>query len=184
MCSANTPDSEVTLWRPTGPAERGLVAASRWRAWPARLPDQPIFYPVLNRWYATKIAREWNVPADGVGYDMCFNVRREYLDRYAVHQVGGGDVLEYWIPAEGLDEFNANIVGSITEQAEYRAPVADEEFTRAANVLGRPLPDAWQAYLQGASWFCCGWLPTQWYLSLNSPIEMLERIESGDFEFS
>jgi len=25
------------------------------------LPDQPIFYPVLNEDYATRIAREWNV---------------------------------------------------------------------------------------------------------------------------
>lgn len=39
-----------------------------WRVWPPRLPDQPIFFPVLNRWYATKIAREWNVTAEGVGY--------------------------------------------------------------------------------------------------------------------
>jgi hypothetical protein len=48
-------------WRPTGQQELDLVAASGWRGWPPRLPEQPIFYPVLNRWYATKIAREWNV---------------------------------------------------------------------------------------------------------------------------
>jgi hypothetical protein len=42
--------------------------ASGWRAWPPRLPEQPIFYPVLNEDYATKIAREWNVPHCGVGY--------------------------------------------------------------------------------------------------------------------
>src|SRR5207253_2519320 len=46
----------ITLWRPTGQAELDLVAASGWQAWPPRLPDQPIFYPVLNRWYATKSA--------------------------------------------------------------------------------------------------------------------------------
>ena len=38
----------VTLWRPTGPTELALVEGSGWRAWPPRLPDQPIFYPVLN----------------------------------------------------------------------------------------------------------------------------------------
>jgi hypothetical protein len=38
----------VTLWRPTGPKELALVEASEWRAWPPRLADQPIFYPVLN----------------------------------------------------------------------------------------------------------------------------------------
>ena len=45
----------VTLWRPTGPKELALVEASGWRAWPARLPDQPIFYPVLNEDYAVRI---------------------------------------------------------------------------------------------------------------------------------
>jgi hypothetical protein len=53
----------VTLWRPTGPEELALVEASGWRVWPPRLPDQPIFYPVLNQEYATMIARDWNVPA-------------------------------------------------------------------------------------------------------------------------
>jgi hypothetical protein len=47
----------VTLWRPTGPEELALVEASGWREWPPRLPGQPIFYPVLNEDYATKIAR-------------------------------------------------------------------------------------------------------------------------------
>jgi hypothetical protein len=48
----------VTLWRPTGPKELALVEDSGWRAWPPRLPDQPIFYPVLNEDYATRIARD------------------------------------------------------------------------------------------------------------------------------
>jgi hypothetical protein len=38
----------TTLWRPTGPEELDLVRQSGWRAWPPRLPEQPIFYPVLN----------------------------------------------------------------------------------------------------------------------------------------
>ncbi|WP_216590442.1 hypothetical protein [Streptomyces brasiliscabiei] len=50
-----------TLWRPTGPVELGLVRDSGWRAWPPRLPEQPIFYPVLDEAYAVKIARDWNV---------------------------------------------------------------------------------------------------------------------------
>src|SRR4051812_47376274 len=103
----------VTLWRPTGQKELDLVAESRWYTWPPRLPDQPIFYPVLNRWYATKITREWNVPHGGVGYVTRFDVRKSFLDRYSVRQAGGRDVLEYWIPAEDLDELNANIIGAI-----------------------------------------------------------------------
>lgn len=110
----------VTLWRPTGPEELALVEASGWRAWPPRLPDQPIFYPVLTEEYATMIARDWNVPASGVGYVTRFQVRREFLDRYDIHQVGGRTILEYWIPAEDLPEFNANIIGAIEVVAEFR----------------------------------------------------------------
>ena len=102
----------MTLWRPTGQAELDLVAASGWRAWPPRLPGQPILDPVLNRWYATKITREWNIAHEGVGYVTRFDVRRRYLGRYTVQQAGGRDVLEDWIPAEDLAEFNANIIGA------------------------------------------------------------------------
>jgi hypothetical protein len=37
------------------------------RAFPPRLPEQPIFYSVLSQDYAVKIARDWNVPACGAG---------------------------------------------------------------------------------------------------------------------
>lgn len=110
----------VTLWRPTGPEELALVEASGWREWPPRLPDQPIFYPVLNEDYATKIARDWNVKASGVGYVTRFDVDKTFLDRYDVRQAGGQTILEYWIPAEDLDEFNRHIVGLIEVVAEYR----------------------------------------------------------------
>jgi hypothetical protein len=113
-------DSEtVTLWRPTGPAELALVEASGWKAWPTRLPDQPIFYPVLNEEYASRIARDWNVKASGAGYVTRFEVRKAFLDRYPVHQAGGRTILEYWIPAEDLEEFNANIVGQVEVVAEF-----------------------------------------------------------------
>jgi hypothetical protein len=111
----------VTLWRPTGPKELELVAASGYLRWPPRLPGQPIFYPVLNEEYATKIARDWNVRDSGVGYVTRFSVRRDFLDAYEVQQVGGKTILEYWIPAEDLPALNDNIVGTIDVVAEYRA---------------------------------------------------------------
>jgi hypothetical protein len=113
-------DDTVTLWRPTGPDELALVEESGWTAWPPRLPEQPIFYPVLNEDYATKIARDWNVKASGVGFVTRFEVRKAFLDRYEVHQVGGRTILEYWIPAKDLHEFNANIVGPIEVVSEFR----------------------------------------------------------------
>jgi hypothetical protein len=109
----------TTLWRPTGPKELELVEASGWREWPPRLPEQPIFYPVLNEDYATKIARDWNVKHDGAGFVTRFEVRTEFLDRYQVHQVGARTILEYWIPAEDLEDLNSNIVGKIEVVAEF-----------------------------------------------------------------
>jgi hypothetical protein len=115
----DTDTETVTLWRPAGPEEIALVESSGWREWPPRLPEQPIFYPVLNEEYATMIARDWNVKQSRTGYVTRFEVRRSFLDRYEVHQVGGRTILEYWIPAEDLPEFNANIAGLIEVTAEY-----------------------------------------------------------------
>ncbi len=111
----------MTLWRPTGPQELELVRASGWTAWPPRLPDQPIFYPVLNEQYAVMIARDWNVPASGAGYVTRFEVDRAYAERFPVQQVGGRDILELWVPAEQLDEFNRHIVGLIEVVHEFRS---------------------------------------------------------------
>ena len=119
MNGVDEPKPNLRLYRPTGQAERDLVAASGWRRWPPRLPEQPIFYPVLNEWYAIKIAREWNVPHKGVGYVLAFDVDGAYVERFATQQVGGRDVLELWVPAEELEEFNDHIVGEIREIARY-----------------------------------------------------------------
>lgn len=112
--------STTVLWRPTGPEELELVRESGWRAWPPRLPEQPIFYPVLDEDYAIKIAKEWNVPHSGVGYVTRFRVDSEFLRRYPVQQVGGRTILELWVPAEELDEFNAHLIGPIEVVHEFR----------------------------------------------------------------
>jgi hypothetical protein len=71
----------VTLWRPVGPTELELIRSSGMRAFPPRLPEQPIFYPVLSEDYAIKIARDWNVPASGKGYVTRFRVSRQFLSK-------------------------------------------------------------------------------------------------------
>ena len=109
----------VTLWRPTGPEELELVKESGWRAWPPRLPEQPIFYPVTTEDYAAKIARDWNVPASGSGFVTRFEVRKDYLDQYEVQEAGGKAHTEYWIPAEDIAEFNKAIVGKIEVTQEF-----------------------------------------------------------------
>ena len=112
-------EETVTLFRPTGPEELQLVRESGFRAWPPRLPDQPIFYPVTNESYAAQIARDWNVKASGCGYVTRFLVRREFMDRYAIQQVGGSVHTEWWIPDEDLDALNRNIVGLIEVTQEF-----------------------------------------------------------------
>lgn len=109
----------VTLWRPVGPKQLALIEESGWRRFPPRLPDQPIFYPVLTREYAVKIARDWNVPASGAGFVTRFDVRRDFLDAYTVQVAGGDAHLEYWIPAEDLAAFNDAIVGLIEIVEEF-----------------------------------------------------------------
>ena len=89
------------------------------REFPPRLPDQPIFYPVLSEDYAIKIARDWNVPASGKGFVTRFRVRRDFLDRYEIREAGGRNHLEYWIPTEELADFNAAIVGEIEVFASF-----------------------------------------------------------------
>lgn len=110
----------TVLWRPTGPEELELVRQAGWRAWPPRLPEQPIFYPVLNEEYAIKIARDWNVKHHGVGYVTRFRVESEFLRRYPVQQAGGQAILELWVPADELEEFNAHLVGPIEVVHEFR----------------------------------------------------------------
>src|SRR5882672_9710418 len=103
----------VTLYRPTGPKELALVQASGYTKWPPRLPEQPIFYPVTNEQYAIQIARDWNVKDSGYGCVARFHVHKAFMNRYEVHQVGGSEHTEWWVPAEELEELNANIVGLI-----------------------------------------------------------------------
>ena len=103
----------TTLWRPVGPRELELMKHSGMRAFPPRLPDQPIFYPVLSEDYAVKIARDWNVSRDGAGYVTRFEVLTSFLAAYSPQEAGGQALREYWIPAEELEEFNRAIVGEI-----------------------------------------------------------------------
>ena len=107
------PDGTTRLWRPVGPAELELLHAADMRAWPPRLPDQPIFYPVLNEGYARQIAAEWNIAASGAGYVTRFHLPTHFARRYPTCQAGGRDKLELWIPAGDLDELNHHLVGPI-----------------------------------------------------------------------
>ena len=116
--------AELTiLYRPVGPIQLKLIAASGYRTFPPRLPEQPIFYPVLNEDYARQIARDWNVPASGAGYVVRFALQKAFANRYPVQKVGSSIHQELWIPAEDLIEMNRNIVGLIEVIAEFKPEI-------------------------------------------------------------
>src|SRR5580765_8129210 len=111
------------LYRPVGPKELELIAVSGYREFPPRLPEQPIFYPVLNEDYATQIARDWNTQDERsgfVGYVLRFQVRSSFLNEYDVRTAGNAGHREYRIPAAHVAKSNANIVGVIEVVADYR----------------------------------------------------------------
>lgn len=112
----------MTLFRPIGSKELKLIKESGFTAFPPRLPEQPIFYPVLSEDYAAQIARDWNsrLNEDKVGYVTRFEVTEEYLQEFEIKCVGGEAHQEYWIPAEDLERFNQHIVGKIEVIAEYK----------------------------------------------------------------
>jgi hypothetical protein len=108
------------LYRPVGPQELELIAASGYTAFPSRLPEQPFFYPVLLFEYAEEIAREWNASTPPyAGFVTRFEIDQAYAERFEIHTVGGKIHQELWVPAEKLEEFNRHILEKIVVAAAY-----------------------------------------------------------------
>ena len=106
----------MQLFRPVGQVELDLIIAADYRAYPPRLPGQPIFYPVLNEKYAREIAEKWNrKSADSgyTGYVTTFEIDDAYISGFDVQTVGASYHQEIWVPAEELAEFNRHILGKI-----------------------------------------------------------------------
>lgn len=105
----------MKLYRPVGAKELELIAQANFRAFPPRLPEQPIFYPVLNFEYAAQIAAKWNTQERSfAGFVTQFEIQDEYVQQFEVKTVGGQIYKELWVPADELEEFNHHIVGEIT----------------------------------------------------------------------
>jgi len=110
----------TTLFRPVGLHELSLIWDSGMREFPPRLPQQPIFYPVVNMGYATQIARDRNTKESSfAGYVTKFAVSDSHLGNYEPHSVGSATHVEYRIPAEELAEFNGSIQGMISVESAY-----------------------------------------------------------------
>jgi hypothetical protein len=113
----------VILFRPVGLHELRLIADSGFRAFPPRLPEQPIFYPVLNVDYARQIARDWNTKSSSyVGFVTRFAVDDAFVAKYPVQIAGARQHEELWVPAEELEGFNRHITGTIEVIEAYAGP--------------------------------------------------------------
>ena len=110
----------MVLYRPVGHKELELICEAGFKSFPPRLPDQPIFYPVLNVGYAREIAEGWNTKSDTYsGYITRFNIDNDYCQKFQEKTVGGKQHEELWVPAEELSNFNENIIGHIEVIAAY-----------------------------------------------------------------
>jgi len=110
----------LTLYRPVGLEELRLLYEVEMRAFPPRLPEQPIFYPVTNEPYARQIAERWNTKSGTrAGFVTRFEIDSEYAARFERKVVGGREHEELWVPAEELDEFNQHLDGPVRVVGAY-----------------------------------------------------------------
>src|SRR5687767_4769557 len=142
-------ENNMILYRPVGLQELALIYDSGMKAFPARLAQQPIFYPVFQLEYARQTASGWNAKSgQSAGYVTQFKVDDEYISQFEEHTVGGSQYQEFWIPAEKMEEFNRHILGHIKvleahfgdafqgfipEQFGLQGKNAVEQFTLLAN---------------------------------------------------
>src|SRR5688572_27034915 len=105
----------MILWRPVGLREMALVFEAGMSGFPPRLPEQPIFYPVLVEEYADQIARTWNTKDEPfAGYVLQMEIADDYAARFTPQTVGGSIHREFWVPSEDLQEFNGHITRPIS----------------------------------------------------------------------
>ncbi len=110
----------MILYRSVGLQEMELIYDSGMKAFPASLPQQPIFYPVLQLEYARQIASDWNARnGQYAGYITQFKVEDKYLSQFETHTIGESQHEEFWIPAEEWEAFNQHISGHIKVMEAY-----------------------------------------------------------------
>jgi hypothetical protein len=135
----------TTLFRPVGLYELELIWDLEMHAFPPRLPNQAIFYPVANIDYAREIARGWNTKDSNsgfAGYVTSFDIESSHLSRFEPHTVGSSVHAEYWIPANELNSFNQAIRGLIRLEegffgADFKGSVPNAFNLRAKDVTAQ-----------------------------------------------
>lgn len=132
----------MKLFRPIGMNELRLIYQLQLCAFPPRLPEQPIFYPILNFAYAEQIARDWNTRRSPfAGYVTEFEVEDTYVSQFDRQVVGARMHEELWVPAEQLDEFNNHIQGVIEVTAGYFGTAFQGYIPDKRSLKGRAAAD-------------------------------------------
>lgn len=128
----------MVLYRPVGLEELRLIYEADMRAFPSRLPGQPIFYPVTNEAYARQIASDWNTKSgSNAGFVTRLVVDDAYGGRFERHIVGGREHEELWVPAAELVELNGHIVGQVEAIAAYFGGAFDGYVPTAFGLKGK-----------------------------------------------
>lgn len=112
----------MKLWRPVGRNELEKIEAAGMKGFPPRMPEQPIFYPVLSFDYAEKIARDWNSTCpdhEHLGFVTEFELDDGFAESFEANEAGGSAHRELWVPAEELEALNRNLLGPIAVVAAY-----------------------------------------------------------------
>jgi hypothetical protein len=110
----------MILWRPVGLPEMVKVFEAGMKGFPPRLPEQPIFYPVVVQEYADQIAATWNTKEEPfVGYVTEMEIPDEYAARFTPQTVGAAIHRELWVPSEELAEFNDQLTKPISVRRAY-----------------------------------------------------------------
>ncbi len=104
---------KITLYRCVDARELGLILTASWTRFPARSPDRPALHCVTSEDHARLRARQ------RTGYVVRFVVGGDAVGRFGRGTARSAGEVEFAIPAEELDAFNAAIVGGIDLIAEY-----------------------------------------------------------------
>lgn len=127
----------MQLYRPVGLLELELIAKSGFSEFPPRLPEQPIFYPVVEEEYAIEIAKDWNLEDKFSGYCgfvLQFDVDDDFVKKYPVQIAGKSRHKELWIPASELSDFNENILGYIRVMHSFYGELFTDDIDKESNL--------------------------------------------------
>ena len=132
-------EDTITLYRPTGPEELELVKGSGYKAWPLRLPKQPIFYPVTNEEYAVQIARDWNVKSSGKGFVTKFQVKAEFMAQFPVKKQTNR-CSEFWTPSHLVNKWSFVYDLALGKTNPGRSRKSDKPCLSLGNGFGKLKP--------------------------------------------